>query len=274
MIKEILSIVRKFYPMSNTFQLFVVQTRIVGALIMREVITRYGRNNIGFLWMFFDPLLTTTIVVGLWYAVRAHEVFSLPMIPFMITGYSLMRMWRTTSSRFIGAINANAGLLYHRNVRLFDVYLARFILDVAGMSIAFILLILLLVYIDLMRIPNDVLYMIFAWGLMAWFAFGLGLVIANLSERFQMFKKIWSNLGIVMMVGSGVFFLADHLPQKVREIALWVPMVHGSEMIRHAYFGDLIRTHENPSYLILWNLFLTFFGLLLLKKQSDEIDFS
>ena len=265
---------RKLINASSRFESLKIQTNVVGALIMREIITRYGRNNIGFLWMFLDPLITTTIVVAFWYAVRAHEVFSLPMVPFMITGYSLMRMWRTTSSRFIGAINANAGLLYHRNVKLFDVYLARYILDVAGMSIAFILLIMLLIYIELMRVPNDILYMIFAWGLMAWFAFGLGLILANLSERFEMFKKIWGNLGIVMMVGSGVFFFTDHLPYRIREIALWVPMVHGSEMIRHAYFGDLIRTHESPSYLILWNLFLTFFGLLLLKKQSDEIDFS
>ena len=26
---------------------------------MREIITRYGRNNIGFLWLFVEPLLLT-----------------------------------------------------------------------------------------------------------------------------------------------------------------------------------------------------------------------
>ena len=27
-----------------------IQKNVIGALIMREIITRYGRNNIGFLW--------------------------------------------------------------------------------------------------------------------------------------------------------------------------------------------------------------------------------
>ena len=28
----------------------LIQKRVIGALLMREIITRYGRNNIGFLW--------------------------------------------------------------------------------------------------------------------------------------------------------------------------------------------------------------------------------
>ena len=30
---------------------------------MREIITRYGRNNIGFLWLFVEPLLLTLVMV-------------------------------------------------------------------------------------------------------------------------------------------------------------------------------------------------------------------
>ena len=29
-----------------------VQRRVIGALFMREALTRYGRHNIGFLWLF------------------------------------------------------------------------------------------------------------------------------------------------------------------------------------------------------------------------------
>ncbi|OSI13639.1 sugar ABC transporter permease, partial [Neisseria dumasiana] len=40
-----------------------IQKRVVGALLMREIITRYGRNNIGFLWLFVEPLLMTVLIV-------------------------------------------------------------------------------------------------------------------------------------------------------------------------------------------------------------------
>lgn len=36
-------------PLLRSFQ---IQLRVVGALLMREILTRYGRHNIGFLWVF------------------------------------------------------------------------------------------------------------------------------------------------------------------------------------------------------------------------------
>ena len=43
-----------------------IQARVVHALIMREIITRYGRHNIGFAWLFAEPMLFTIGVIGLW----------------------------------------------------------------------------------------------------------------------------------------------------------------------------------------------------------------
>ena len=34
-----------------------VQSNVVGALILRELHTRFGRENIGYLWIFAEPLL-------------------------------------------------------------------------------------------------------------------------------------------------------------------------------------------------------------------------
>lgn len=34
---------------------FAVQARVIRALVARELLTRYGRNNIGFLWVFVEP---------------------------------------------------------------------------------------------------------------------------------------------------------------------------------------------------------------------------
>ena len=58
----------------------MIQVRVVGALLMREIITRYGRNNIGFLWLFVEPLLLTLVIVLLWKFLRADRVSSLNII--------------------------------------------------------------------------------------------------------------------------------------------------------------------------------------------------
>ena len=42
----------------------VIQGRVLGALVMREIITRYGRHNIGFMWVFVEPMMFTAGVMA------------------------------------------------------------------------------------------------------------------------------------------------------------------------------------------------------------------
>ena len=46
-----------------------IQLRVLGALLMREIITRYGRDNLGFLWLFVEPMIFTLGITALWSAV-------------------------------------------------------------------------------------------------------------------------------------------------------------------------------------------------------------
>ncbi|MBM3613658.1 MAG: hypothetical protein FJX19_11965, partial [Alphaproteobacteria bacterium] len=45
---------------------FAIQRRVIGALVLREVITRYGRHNLGFAWLLLEPLVFTLGVIMLW----------------------------------------------------------------------------------------------------------------------------------------------------------------------------------------------------------------
>ncbi|STY59586.1 Polysialic acid transport protein kpsM [Mannheimia haemolytica] len=107
---------------------------------MRELITRYGRKNIGFLWLFVEPLLVTLVITVAWTYIKADKFSTLNIIAFMITGYPIAMMWRNASNRALGAISANLSLLYHRNVKVLDTIFTRVLLEVAGASIAQILL--------------------------------------------------------------------------------------------------------------------------------------
>ena len=40
-------------------QSWTIQLRVIWALLLRESLTRYGRHNIGFLWLFVEPMLFT-----------------------------------------------------------------------------------------------------------------------------------------------------------------------------------------------------------------------
>jgi hypothetical protein len=43
----------------QTLESLQTQLRVLYALLARELLTRYGRHNIGFVWLFAEPMLFT-----------------------------------------------------------------------------------------------------------------------------------------------------------------------------------------------------------------------
>ncbi len=251
---------------------FAIQVRVIHALLMREIITRYGRQNLGFLWLFIEPLLFTALIVAMWQFFRADRLSTLNIMAFTVTGYPLAMMWRNASNRAIGAIAANQSLLYHRNVRVLDTIFARVLLEIAGATIAQIAIMGVMIATGLIDMPNDMFYMLCAWILMAVFAFGLGLIICSIAFYFDAFGKIWGTLSFVMLPLSGAFFFVHTLPETARNIMLTLPMVHGTEMLRHGYFGSSVTTYESIGYIILADLVMLFIGLLAVQSFSKGVE--
>jgi hypothetical protein len=76
-----------------------IQRRVIWALLLREIMTRYGRHNIGFLWLFVEPMLFTLGVTALWTATQSAHGSNLPIVAFAITGYSSVLLWRIYTYR-------------------------------------------------------------------------------------------------------------------------------------------------------------------------------
>ena len=244
-----------------------IQGRVVHALLMREVLTRYGRHNLGFLWLFLEPMLFTLVITALWSALRADRVTSLPIVAFVVTGYSSVLFWRSMPARCLSAIEPNRALMHHRNVRLIDLYLARLILEVVGVSASLIILTLLFWSLGMMSLPEDVLTVVGACLLLAWFGAAFAIGLACLALRSELVEKFWHPLAFLMLPLSGAPYMVDWLPPAAREFVLLLPMVHCTEMIREGYIGSHVRTWYDPSYVIVVSMALTFVGLALLRDS-------
>lgn len=239
-----------------------IQRRVLGALLMREILTRYGRHNLGFLWLFLEPALFTLGIVTLWSVMKGHSAKGVSVIAFAVTGYSYVLMWRNVVNRCAKAIEPNLSLMYHRNVKVLDLFLARVILEVSGITISFITLMAIFVLLGLMEPPRDVFLMLMAWILLILFSTGLGFVVGVISETSEVFDRIWHTLTYLFFPLSGAAFMVDFLPSNIQKMALYIPPLHGVEMLRHGYYGDAIRTYENPWYLLVVSVVLIFLGLL------------
>jgi len=217
---------------------------------MREILTRYGRHNIGFLWLFVEPILFTTGVTILWTLAKAAHGSSLPIVAFALTGYSSVLLWRNMPARCIGAVEPNLALMYHRNVRVIDIFIARLILEAGGATISFVTLGLFYTYIGWLDPPRDVLTVVEGWLMIAWFGSSLAMFLGALAEKSELVERLWHPVQYLAFPLSGAAFMVDALPPAAQHYILYVPMVNGVELVREGYFGNEVRVHYDLPYMV------------------------
>jgi ABC-2 type transport system permease protein/capsular polysaccharide transport system permease protein len=240
---------------------FKIQRRVIGALLIREILDRWGRHNIGFLWMFAEPMIFTLGVMTIWSVLGISHSTNLSAIGFALTGYSSILLWRNMPARLIGAIKANHTLMHHRNIKVIDIFTARLILEGMGATLSFIVLTMIFFNLGMLSLPVDSLKVIVGWILLAWLGSSLALTIGSLSERSEVVHTLWHPCAYLLIPLSGAGFIVSALPEKFQKVVLYIPMVNGVEMIREGFFGDTFHAHYSIPYMVGWCLVLTFIGL-------------
>lgn len=248
-----------------------IQGRVIWALVLREVITRYGRHNIGFLWLFVEPMLFTLGVTTLWSITGLKHASNLPITAFALTGYSTILLWRNMPTRCVGSIMPNAPLMYHRNVRVMDIFASRLLLEAAGASMSFVILSIVFISIDWMDPPENPLLVLEGWLLTAWFGGALATLLGTWSEKSEIVEKLWHPAAYLLFPLSGAATMVDSLPKDFQDFILWLPMVHGVEIIRDGYFGSRVHAHYDMSYFALVCSGLTLFAVALERQVSREL---
>ena len=256
----------------ETLEAFHRRARVFWAIVGREMITRYGRHNIGFLWVLLEPLLFSLAIVALWSVIKAPTNPGMSVAGFALTGYATVLLWRYPTQRCTNALQTNWALLYHRVVRPLDIYAARIFMEVIAATGGCLALAIVLVCLGRMRAPSDPLGVVVAWYLLILFAVGFALTVGALSVRSESLERMWHMLAYLLFPVSGPAFMVDWLPDMARDAVLTLPMVHGVEMLRGAWFGDAVVTHGNPMYLLVASLLLVATGLALVRKNGRMVE--
>jgi capsular polysaccharide transport system permease protein len=251
-----------------------IQFRVLHALMMRELITRYGRDNLGVLWLVGEPMIFTLGVTTLWTAAGlAHGGTGMPIVAFAVTGYSSVLMWRNAATQCSGGIEQNKPLLFHRGVLIIDVFLTRIALEIIGATSSFIALSFLFIFIGWMPVPDNVLVVMAGWFMLAWFGASLALLIGAGTAYSPIVYRLWHPTAYLLFPMSGAAFMVEWLPTKLQQLVLFLPMVHGVELLRQGYFGSVVRTHHDIGYMAECCLILMLCGLYVVREASRRVEF-
>lgn len=110
--------------------------RVIFAILIRELKTRFGIYGLGYLWAVVEPLIGIAIFVGIRGILtgslrqRADKIIYHVDYPlFLAAGLVPFFMFRHSVGQIIHSIEANKGLFYYQPVKPIDAMFVRWILE-------------------------------------------------------------------------------------------------------------------------------------------------
>lgn len=250
---------------------WIEQSKSLAALLVRDLMMRYGREQLGFVWVVIEPMVLTVGVLVVWSILRGGYDHGVRVIELVFTGYMLLTLWRHLSNNMVLLFRRSFSLLYHRKVSAFDVFYSRVLIEFIGTTTALLFVLVVLTLLGAIGEVEDYSNFIAGWMLMASLATGVGCLILALTESSEASEKLIQPAQYLLIPLSGTFFMVSWLPSRFQDIALLNPLVHCYEIFRAGFFGPSVETHYSVGYVLVWILVLNFLGLSAINRIRHKL---
>jgi len=243
-----------------------IASRIISALLFREMATTYGKSPGGYIWAILEPvgaISLFTIVLALGLRIREPSLGSNFML-FYATGFLPYLLFIQTNIKIARAIRFSRQLLTYPRVTFIDAIIARFILNMMTHLVVFLLIMTGIHYaFDIDAILN---FHAIALSLCMTAALGLGVGCLNcfLMSYFPIWESVWIVFTRPLLLLSTVIYTFEEVPWRYQDVVWYNPLVHVIGAMRRGFYPSYDASYVSPLYIFSIGLIAMFFGLLLL----------
>lgn len=257
----------------GTFSIAWRTFRSVGALMLREMTTTYGRSVGGYLWALLEPIgsvLLLTVVISAGLKLKQPSL-GISFAMFYATGVLVFTLYVRLQQKISQAIVYSRALLRYPAVKFFDAIVARFALNVITQtSVMFIVFVGIMVLYDT-RTIIDLRWILLSISMASALAMGMGLLNAYLLPAFPIYASIFSIAATPLFFISGVLYVYEELPVFAQDIIWYNPLVHVTAMMRKGFYGQYDAAFVSPSYVFSVSLILGVLGFVLVSRYFRQI---
>lgn len=240
-----------------------MHVRVVGAVIMRDLQTRFGTGYLGFLFGLLIPLAHLTVAIVVTTVLGRPAPLGTDMPIFLMTGVLPFILWLYGHRQIMLTLLQNRPLLYFPGIDVFDLFAARIILEIVSGT-----LVVVIVLATLAILGHDLAiadWPGFLYGLLRAWLMGVatGLIFGALGTMWTIAVMLGNVMGPLVWVTAGVLFLPDGLPDKLRDILAYHPLCQIIDGVRVAYFSEYASSFYDQGILNISLLALLAFGMAL-----------
>lgn len=250
---------------------FAVQTRVIGALILRDMRTRFGRSFVGYLVIVGWPLSHLLAITGVYILTQRLAPIGASVPIFVATGVLPYILCLYPSRTMMLALIQNQPLLYFPIVKTTDIVFARGILEMitAFWVTAIFAILLYIAGVDIA--PLHYQEAIQAMAAIVYFGFTLGFIGAILCKLVRAWLVVQIVVLIAMYLTAGVFFMPAGMPDEIQNYLWFNPLLHCVEWLRSAYYDGYGYGMLSREYLLGFSTCLLMLGLVIERAVRGEL---
>jgi capsular polysaccharide transport system permease protein len=253
-------------PRSNPL---TTQFLVIGALIQREIQTKFGAYQLGFIWFFIQPLLGVLVMGFLLGPFIGRTAPAMPYPFFLLNGFMMLSLLTSPMMAGMRALSSNQGLLVFPGVRPLDPFIARFLLELITTVFVFGIFCAIAMWMGVWMSLDQLDILLFCFLLTWMIGCGFGLIFAVTASYLKEFEQIVPVINRPLMFISCVIHPAYTLSPTAKNILLKNPLVHTIELSRHALFPLYHLEGVNLLYPTVFAVTVLAAGLILFRGHSQ-----
>lgn len=244
---------------------------VVFGLIFREMQTRFGRSQFGYLWAIMEPIghLATLGSVFSFFNTSPPPIGS-NLFLYYITGLLPFLMFSHLAHELMHSRGAAGSIMQLPMVRTLDVLSARGILIFATeMTVMIIIFGSFGIFLG-QGWPDDLLTLATAVLSLGLLAVGVGFCNCAIVEFWKSWDTIFSAIIRLLYFGSGIYYSPISMPDQIRAILVWNPILQGIEWFRAGFYRGYEPSWLEPGYLLACTAVLLLLGFALERAVRDS----
>ena len=245
--------------------------RSIGALVLREMSTRYGRSPGGYVWALLQPLGIIILLAFAFSLLQKSPSLGASFLLFKATGMLILQIFNGLSNSVGQSLSYSKALLFYPRVSWLDAVLARFLLNTLVLLCVTIIILFGIMIFEGIRTVIDWNQIILAALMTTALGLGVGCINCYLFMRFPVWKNVWGIVTAPLFLISGVIFLYEDLPLLAQEVLWYNPLIHLTGAMRDGFYPIYKPTYVSISYVGAWIFIPLVAGLLLLRQFNRDL---
>ncbi|ATQ68291.1 MULTISPECIES: ABC transporter permease [Methylosinus] len=238
------------------------QRRVLLALMLRNMRTRFFGSGLGFLLAIAWPMthITAFVAVSVFRGRQAPIGESAAL--FYATGAATFQAFSYLANFTMRSISSSRPLLGFPSVKLLDAMFAASLLEILSCCTVTLIVLVIGASLGIDVMPRNIEEAFCAYGSAILLGIGIGMLNSIMVMVVPMWMVIFGLARITLYVSSGVLFLPDKLPEPLRSLMGYNPLAQSLEWMRSAYYEGIGVGFLDKPYVLKFGVGAIFLGLV------------